>query len=69
MASMSYCRWENTVQDFSSCLEDLSDKLSEGMSLEEYAEDLSSRQEKNAFWRMVRLVSEMENTIQRNKDD
>lgn len=41
MPSMSYCRFENTLGDFSSCVEDMREALENGLTMREFTEDMS----------------------------
>jgi hypothetical protein len=42
MTSLSYCRFENTVDDLRACVEDLTTALDEGLALEQFIESRSS---------------------------
>lgn len=41
MASMSYCRFENTLGDFSSCVEDMREAVDSGQSMKEFLSEMS----------------------------
>jgi hypothetical protein len=59
MANMSYCRFENTANDFSDCLGAIEEALDEGISLNEFMDKLSSNHERWAFEKLIRMASEM----------
>ena len=56
MANMSYCRFENTLKDFSDCVGALEEALDEGMGLDKFKAGLSSY-ELSAFRRLSEEVS------------
>lgn len=41
MASMSYCRFENTLGDFSSCVEDMREAIENGQTMKEFLSEMS----------------------------
>ena len=41
MPSMSYCRFENTLGDFSACVEDVREAIDNGLTMREFLEDMS----------------------------
>lgn len=53
MASMSYCRFENTAIDLNLCVQDLEDQVSE----EEFLEGLSSDYERSSYRDMIELCN------------
>ena len=60
MASMSYCRFENTANDLSACLQDLEDF--EG-DLNEFAMQLNSEYERAALHRLIGLCQGVVNVV------
>jgi hypothetical protein len=53
MANMSYCKFENTANDFKDCLDTLREACSDGLTVKEFMDDLSSDYERRAFTRLV----------------
>lgn len=41
MASMSYCRFENTLGDFSACVEDMREANDNCLTMREFLDDMS----------------------------
>lgn len=41
MPSMSYCRFENTLGDFSSCVEDMREAIETGKTMKEFLAEMS----------------------------
>ena len=52
MANMSYCRFQNTLQDLRDCFNEMDEAFSEGMSLAEFANTLSEDER----WAMHRII-------------
>lgn len=59
MASMSYCRFENTVGDLRACVEDLATALDEDLTLEQFIESRSSQYEQAAVRKLYLLCVEL----------
>lgn len=59
MASMSYCRFENTALDLQACLNDLGEALAEGKTLQEFIDSRSSKYESRAVIELIDLCQEV----------
>lgn len=59
MSSMSYCRFENTVNDMHSCLADLQEAVENGLSLDQFLQELSSDYERQSVRSMIVLLQDM----------
>lgn len=73
---MSYCMYENTVGALNQICNDLSDALDDQVTIEEYREDRSSRQEVEAFDRIkymcedvLRLIENLSNVEEDDEED
>ena len=74
--NMSYCMYENTVAALNQICNDLSDSLDDQVTIEEYREDLSSRQEAEAFDRIkymcncvLSLIENLSNVEEKDEED
>lgn len=74
--NMSYCMYENTVGALNQICNDLSDALDDQVTIEEYREDRSSRQEAEAFDRIkymcedvLRLIENLSNVEEDDEED
>ena len=74
--NMSYCMYENTVAALNQICNDLSDSLDDQVTIEEYREDRSSRQEAEAFDRIkymcedvLRLIENLSNVEESDEED
>jgi hypothetical protein len=59
MANMSYCRFENTLQDLEDCLGVLDEDCDDDKSLEEFENSLGSDYERRAFKRLLTVAEEL----------
>ena len=59
MANMSYCRFENTVDDMKECLEDIIEASEDGLSFDQFTAQLSTDSERYAVKRMLGLLEYM----------
>lgn len=59
MSSMSYCRFENTVDDMRACLFDLQEAAENGLTFDQFLQQLSSDYERDSVRRMVALLQDM----------
>jgi len=53
MSNMSYCQYENTATDFKQCLDTLREACSDGLTVKEFLDNLSTDYERRAFTRLV----------------
>ena len=68
MASMSYCRFENTATDFSACLNDLEKAIDEGMSESDFLSQLSSDYERRSYQHLVDMAAELLELVDQLRD-
>lgn len=59
MPSMSYCCFENTADDMRQCLSMLAEAADSGISLREFIESRSSREEGRAVERLIAVAEEL----------
>jgi len=69
MANMSYCRFENTVNDMQDCLNELYESAESGLSFAQFMERLGSDYERSAVKRMAHLIQEMAEVIEQLHDN
>ena len=62
MASMSYCRFENTSIDFSRCLDDVEDMVNGDKSPLSESELRSAKRLTNDMIRILELLADYDNT-------
>lgn len=65
MSNMSYCRFENTVQDMQDCINALDEGLND---LEAMMRSASSWQEAHAMKRFIELCREVAETYEEDED-
>ena len=59
MSNMSYCAYENTLNELRQCLAMLYEARDEGMSLTQFLESRSSKHEKLAVTQLVACAEEL----------
>ena len=64
MASMSYCRFENTSVDLYRCVEDLKIAIDQDETLEQFIESRSSEHEQRAVREMYALCIDFVSTYE-----
>jgi hypothetical protein len=69
MANMSYCRFENTVNDMQDCLVELYESTESGLSFEQFMKRLGSDYERQAVKRMEHLIQEMQEVLEQMRDN
>ena len=57
MANMSYCRFQNTSQDLNDCANALGTALEEGLTFEQFYDELS-KDEQDAYKRILKRAKE-----------
>ncbi len=68
MASMSYCRFENTSTDLARCVDDLREAHETG-SLQEFINSRSSSHEKRAVRHLIQLAQELVELVESMDDN
>jgi hypothetical protein len=63
MANMSYCRFENTLNDMQDCFYELQHAAEGGMSFDQFMKELGSDYERISVVRMVQLMRDMAEAI------
>ncbi len=66
---MSYCMYENTTLALNQILGDLSDALEEGVTFDQYVQDRSSRQERDAINELEGLLEEVQYMLEQLRDN
>jgi hypothetical protein len=66
MSNMSYCKFENTLDDLHDCFNTMEEAiLDDGMSVDEFEKSLSVS-ERYSFHRMVKLCERITKLVQEN---
>ena len=69
MASMSYCRFENTAIEIQNCIYDLEEAIENGLNFDQFMKNLSSDYERNAVRRIANLLNCMKDAFEQLKNN
>jgi hypothetical protein len=69
MANMSYCQFENTVDDMQQCFDTLAEAVENGLSYDQFIERVGSDYEKRAVNKMVDLLLNMQEAFDQLNDN
>jgi uncharacterized iron-regulated protein len=69
MSNMSYCRFENTVDDMRDCMNALADAAESGQSFDQFMERLSSDHERRAVRSMAQVLLDMADAMEQLHDN
>lgn len=69
MSNMSYCRFENTVDDMRDCLNALTDAVESGLSFDQFLESLSSDYERKGVRSMANVLIDMAEAFEQLHDN
>ena len=67
--NMSYCMYENTTLALNQILSDLSEAHEEGVTFDQYVQDRSSREERNAINELESLLEEVQYMLEQLRDN